>query len=71
MIGEAPDSDQLSLLSQYVTKPYRDFWDGAVPWAGRKVFAVEIECRPAGSGDTTWNVAALNFCPDVPVKLFP
>jgi hypothetical protein len=53
--GEAPDPDQLSPIARYVTKPYADFWDGAVLWAGREVFGAEIEYRPAGSGDTTWN----------------
>jgi hypothetical protein len=55
VIGEMPGSDQPSLISQYLTKPYRDFWDAAVLWTGRAVFGVEIEYRPAGSGDTTWN----------------
>ena len=28
-------------------------------WTGRRVFGVEIEYRPAGSGDTTWNYVQL------------
>lgn len=55
VIGETPGPDQPSLISQYLTKPYRDFWDAAVLRAGRAVFGIEIEYRPAGSGDTTWN----------------
>jgi hypothetical protein len=42
-------------VSKYVTKPYADFWDEVVLRTGRKVFGVEIEYRPLGSGDTTWN----------------
>jgi uncharacterized membrane protein YphA (DoxX/SURF4 family) len=53
--GEAPAPDQPSLISQYVTRPYAEFWDQAVLWTGSEVFGVEIEYRPAGSGDTTWN----------------
>jgi hypothetical protein len=29
--------------------------DKAVVWTGQKVFGVEIQYRPGGSGDTTWN----------------
>jgi hypothetical protein len=53
--GEAPDPDQPSLISRYLTKPYGDFWDEAVVRIGREVFEVDIQYRPAGSGDTTWN----------------
>jgi hypothetical protein len=53
--GEVPDPAQPSLISQYVTKPYWDFMDEVVLWTGREMFGVEIEYRPAGSGDTTWN----------------
>jgi hypothetical protein len=53
--GEEADPEQPSLISQYVTTPYRDFWDEVVLWTGRHVFGVEIQHRPAGSGDTTWN----------------
>jgi hypothetical protein len=53
--GEEADPGQRSFLSQYLTGPYRDFWDEAVLRIGRAVFGVEIEYRPAGSGDTTWN----------------
>ena len=55
VMGEAPDPGQRSLISRYVTGPYRDFWDEAVLRIGRAGFGVEIEYRPAGSGDTTWN----------------
>ncbi len=59
MTGEEPAPDQPSLLSQYVIKPYSDFMDKAVLWTGKTVFGVEIEYRPAGSGDTTWNYIQL------------
>jgi hypothetical protein len=42
-------------VGKYVTRPYAEFWDEAVLWTGKKVFHVDIEYRPAGSGDTTWN----------------
>jgi hypothetical protein len=51
--------DQRSLISRYVTKPYGDFWDAVVLRTGRQVFGVEIEYRPLGSGDTTWNYVQL------------
>jgi hypothetical protein len=57
--SEGTDSGQMSLITQYVTKPYRDFWDEVVIRTGKAVFGVEIEYRPAGSGDTTWNYAQL------------
>jgi hypothetical protein len=44
-----------SFLSRYVTGPYEKFWDDVVLWSGHEVFGVDIEYRPAGSGDTTWN----------------
>jgi hypothetical protein len=53
--GEEPNPAQPSFLSQYVTQPYADFWDEVVLWTGSNIFGVEIEYRPAGSGDTTWN----------------
>ncbi len=53
--GEESASVQPSLIFQYVTRPYADFSDKVVLWTGREVFGVEIEYRPAGSGDTTWN----------------
>ncbi len=57
--GAEPAPDQPSFLSRYLTKPYNDFMDKAVLWTGRTVFEVEIEYRPAGSGDTTWNYVQL------------
>jgi hypothetical protein len=57
--GDAPDPNQPSPISRYVTKPYGDFWDQAVLWTGREVFGIEIEYRQAGSGDTTWNYVQL------------
>jgi hypothetical protein len=59
VIRDVPDPDQPSLLSRYVTKPYGDFLDQVVLWTGKNVFGVEIEYRPAGSGDTTWNYVRL------------
>ncbi len=59
--GEEPEPDiddkppEPSLVSKYVTEPYEKAWDEFVLWTGKKVFDVEIEYRPAGSGDTTWN----------------
>jgi hypothetical protein len=53
--AEESAPDQPSLISRYVTRPYGDFWDKVVLWTGQKVFGLEIEYRPAGSGDTTWN----------------
>lgn len=59
--GEEPDSedpdesDKPSAVVRYVTKPYREFWDDVVVRTGKEAFGVEIEYRPAGSGDTTWN----------------
>lgn len=58
-VGEASESDPPSLISRYLTKPYGDFWDEAVLLTGRKVFGIEIQYRPAGSGDTTWNYVQL------------
>jgi hypothetical protein len=57
--GVEPSPDQPSVLSRYVTRPYRDFWDRVVLRTGREVFGVEIEYRPLGSGDTTWNYVQL------------
>jgi hypothetical protein len=57
--GDETGTNQPSLISRYLTKPYRDFWDQAVLWTGEMVFGVEIEYRPAGSGDTTWNYVQL------------
>jgi hypothetical protein len=48
-------------VSQWVVKPYRDFWDAIVLWVGKQLFDVEITFRPAGSGDTTWNYVQV-FC---------
>jgi hypothetical protein len=60
--SEAPDPDQPSPISKYLTKPYADVWDKVVLWTGKQLFEVEIEYRPAGSGDTTWNyVQVLDF----------
>jgi hypothetical protein len=42
-------------VSKYVTKPYADFWDEVVLRTGKELFDVEIQYRPIGSGDTTWN----------------
>jgi hypothetical protein len=53
--GGETDLSQPSFIIQYVTKPYADFWDEVVLRTGREVFGVEIEYRPLGSGDTTWN----------------
>jgi len=53
--GEAPDGSKPSLITKYLTKPYQQFWDDLVLWTGKEVFGVEIEYRPLGSGDTTWN----------------
>jgi hypothetical protein len=53
--GEAPDGSIPSPITKYLTKPYQQFWDDLVLWTGREVFGVEIEYRPLGSGDTTWN----------------
>jgi hypothetical protein len=53
--GEEPHADEPSWISQYVTKPHGDFMDEVVLWTGLEVFGVEIEYRPLGSGDTTWN----------------
>jgi hypothetical protein len=57
-----PDAEQpfviknvVEPVNKYVIKPYEDFWDEAVLWTGAKVFKKDIEYRPAGSGDTTWN----------------
>ena len=44
-----------SLVVKYVTGPYRDAWDRIVLETGKHVFGIEIQYRPAGSGDTTWN----------------
>src|SRR5262249_51698018 len=38
---------------------YADFWDEVVLWTGKKVFDVDIEYRPGGSGDTSWNYVQL------------
>jgi uncharacterized membrane protein YphA (DoxX/SURF4 family) len=57
--GEESEPDQPSLISRYVTKPYRDFWDEVVLWTGREVFGVEIEYRSYGRGDKTWNYVQL------------
>src|SRR5262245_21163694 len=46
-------------VEKYVLKPYADFWDEVVLRTGRKVFDKEIEYRPLGSGDTTWNYVQL------------
>src|SRR4051812_25302284 len=48
--GREPGSEP-TLVTKYVTKPYAEFWDEAVLRTGREVFGVEIEYRPAGSGD--------------------
>jgi hypothetical protein len=53
--GEESDPAQRSFLSQYVTKPYADFMDEVVLWTCRELFGVELQYRPLGSGDTTWN----------------
>jgi uncharacterized membrane protein YphA (DoxX/SURF4 family) len=53
--GEEPSADEPSSISRYLTKPYKEFMDDAVLWTGREVFGVDIEYRPLGSGDTTWN----------------
>jgi uncharacterized membrane protein YphA (DoxX/SURF4 family) len=53
--GQVPDPDQKPVLSQYVLKPYEEFWHGIVLRVGKEAFGVEIEYRPLGSGDTTWN----------------
>jgi hypothetical protein len=42
-------------IEKYVTKPYKDAMDWSVLWVGKHVFDVDIEYRPLGSGDTTWN----------------
>jgi hypothetical protein len=52
--GREPDPKP-TLVSEYVTKRYAEFWDEAVLRTGREVFGVDIQYRPAGSGDTTWN----------------
>jgi hypothetical protein len=57
--GEESDPDHPSFLSRNVTKPYEEFWDGLVLRAGKEVFGVEIEYRPLGSGDTTWNYVSI------------
>jgi uncharacterized membrane protein YphA (DoxX/SURF4 family) len=49
------------LASDWVLKPYEEFWDKIVLWTGKKVFNVDIVYRPAGSGDTTWNYVQV-FC---------
>lgn len=57
-----PDAEQpfviryvVEPVNKYVIKPYGDAWDIAVLWTGENVFNRQIEYRPAGSGDTTWN----------------
>jgi hypothetical protein len=57
--GEEPDSAEPRLVRKYLTGPYGDFVDELVLWTGRTVFGVEIEYRPLGSGDTTWNYVQL------------
>ena len=53
--GEAPDETKPPPITKYLTKPYEEFWDRLVLRTGKEVFGVEIEYRPLGSGDTTWN----------------
>ena len=53
--GDAPDNTNPPAITRHVTKPYGEFWDQFVLRTGRELFGVEIEYRPLGSGDTTWN----------------
>jgi uncharacterized membrane protein YphA (DoxX/SURF4 family) len=55
LTGEPPDAAKLLPISKYVLKPYGDFWDDLVLRTGKDLFGIEIEYRPLGSGDTTWN----------------
>jgi uncharacterized membrane protein YphA (DoxX/SURF4 family) len=52
---EHPAPEVMKFLSEWVYQPYDDARDKAVLWTGEKVFGFEIQYRPAGSGDTTWN----------------
>jgi uncharacterized membrane protein YphA (DoxX/SURF4 family) len=54
-VEEHPAPEVTTFLSEWVFTPYQDGMDKAVLWTGDKVFGVEIQYRPAGSGDTTWN----------------
>ncbi|HEX3148712.1 MAG TPA: hypothetical protein VHR66_11545 [Gemmataceae bacterium] len=49
------DEPSEPFFEKYITKPYKDGMDWSVLWVGKQVFKKELEYRPLGSGDTTWN----------------
>jgi hypothetical protein len=57
--GAEPNPAEPRLVAEYLTGPYGKFWDELVLRTGRMIFGVEIEYRPLGSGDTTWNYVQL------------
>jgi uncharacterized membrane protein YphA (DoxX/SURF4 family) len=51
----------VKFLQENLEEPYEELWDKVVLWTGDKVFGKEIQYRPGGSGDTTWNYVQV-FC---------
>jgi hypothetical protein len=58
LIFDFTSSDELFPHFVYVVfRPYTNFWNWAVPWAGKNIFHLSypITVTPNGSGDTTYN----------------
>ena len=58
LIADFTSSDELYPHFIYVLfKPYTNFWNWIVPWAGQHIFHLSypITVTPNGSGDTTYN----------------
>lgn len=47
--------NRIPWAEEILSKPYKDLWNGIVPWTGKHLLGLDIAIRSGGSGDTTYN----------------